>query len=366
MTRIWMLAVGATLVWAGSGCSEAPVGTAIAADAEAKAVAAEASATAIPIAVAPVIVQPSARLVNLVGTLFGDEQVTISSQVEGQIDALGADLGDEVGRGQLLAQVNTDQWDARLREADATLTKAKSDEERGRQLRETNVISTQEYEGAKTRVDVATAQRDTLRVTIQQARVVAPLNASVARRLVSVGEYVRPGTPLFTLVVQDPLKLRGDVPERYSSELKVGQSVQVRVEAFPSEVFTGTLARISPAANPENRSVAIEARIDNVARKLKAGFFGNAAVVTRSDDRALMVPQEAIVSFAGVTKLFVVTNGRAVARSIELGTRGNDGLVEIVEGVQAGEQVAVSGLSKIEDGAVVSIKESAAVGRTAP
>ena len=366
MNRTRILTTSFLLAVASSGCGKDSVSHAAAADAEASAVAAEPVPAAIPVTVAAVQVQPSARLVNLVGTLFGDEQVTISSQVEGQIKALGADLGDEVRAGHLLAQVDDDQWNARLREADATLTKAKSDEERGRQLVSTNVISAQEYEGAKTRVDVAAAQRDTLRVTIQHARVVAPLNASVARRFASVGEYVRPGTPLFTLVVQDPLKLRGDVPERFSNELKIGQAVQVRVDAFPTEVFAGKLSRISPASNPDNRSVAIEATVDNRARKLKAGFFASAAVVTRSDDRALMVPQDAVISFAGVTKLFVIAGDKAHERTVQLGTRGSGGLVEIVEGVTASEQVAVSGLSKIEDGVAVTVKEVRAAAIPAP
>lgn len=366
MARTGMMATCLLLAIAGSGCGRGSVNHAAAADAEASAVAAEILPAAIPVTVAAVEVQPSARLVNLVGTLFGDEQVTISSQVEGQIKALGADLGDEVRAGDVLAQVDDDQWNARLREADATLAKAKSDEERGRQLVSTNVISAQEYEGAKTRVDVAAAQRDTLRVTIQHARAVSPLNASVARRFASVGEYVRPGTPLFTLVVQDPLKLRGDVPERFSNELKIGQNVQVRVDAFPAEVFTGKLTRISPASNPDNRSVAIEASVDNRARKLKAGFFASAGVVTRSDDRALMVPQDAIISFAGVTKLFVIVGEKAQERNVQLGTRGSAGLVEIVDGVAAGEQVAISGLSKLEDGVTVMVKETATAAIPAP
>jgi len=343
------------------GCGERPMADGAAQAAESPTAGAGAPApvpVAVPVAVAPVVVQPSARVVSLVGTLFGNEQVTISSQVEGQIEALGADLGDEVQVGQLLAQVDDAQWNARLREVEATLAKARADEERGRQLSSTQVISTQEYEGMRTRVDVAVAQRDTMRVTIQHARVVSPIAASVARRFVSVGEYVRPGTPLFTLVAQDPVKLRGDVPERFSHELQVGQQVQVKVDSFPSELFVGRLSRISPAANPENRSVAIEALIDNPTRRLKPGFFGNAAIVTRSDDRALMVPEEAVISFAGVTKVFVVADELAVERVVQLGTRGSGGRVEIIEGVAAGEVVAVSGLSKLENGARVSVRDT--------
>ena len=316
---------------------------------------------AVQVTVAAVVVQPSARLVNLVGTLYGNQEVTVSSQVEGQIESLGGDLGDQVVTGQSLAKIDDSQWQTRLREAEAMLAKAKTDEERGRALVAGRVISAQEYESMKTQADVARAQRDTLSLAIRHARVESPLTAAVARRFVSVGEYVRPGTPLFTLVAEDPLKLRGDVPERFANELQVGQTVRVRVEAFPDTTFTGRLDRISPAASPETRSIGIEALVDNHDRRLKPGFFANASIVTRSDDRALMVPQEALITFAGVTKLFVIADGKAVERPVQTGTRGSGGLVEITDGVAAEDSVAVSGLGKLENGTDVSFSSAGAV-----
>ena len=317
----------------------------------------EATTGAVPVTVATVIVHPSARLVNFVGTLYGNEDVTLSSQVEGQIKSLSADLGDHVDAGQVLAQIEDDQWRARLREAEATLAKARADEARGRQLVDRKVISPQEYESMKTLVEVAQAQRDTLTVMIRHARVDAPISGAVARRFVSSGEYVHPGSQLFSLVAEDPLKLRGDVPERFAHELQVGQSVQVRVDAFPNAAFTGQLARISPASNPENRSMAVEAIVDNHERMLKPGFFANAAVVTRTDDRALLVPQEAVITFAGVTKLFVIQTGVARERRVQTGTRGSGGLVEITEGLAPDELVATSGLTRLEDGVAVTVRE---------
>jgi len=143
----------------------------------------------------------------------------------------------------------------------------------------------------------------------------------------------------------------------------VGQAVQVRIEAFPDGLFDGTLARISPASNPENRSVAIEVRVDNRDHKLKPGFFANAAVVTRTDDRALMVPQEAVITFAGVTKLFVIRDGTAQERQVHTGTRGSGGLIEIVDGLEPNELVATSGLTKLENGAAVTVKEPGTANR---
>lgn len=339
------LAAATALLW---GCQRAVAP---------EAVAAEAQQVAVPVTVATVVERPSVRLVNFVGTLYGNEEVTLSSQVEGQIRSLSVDLGDQVAAGQVLAQIDEDQWRARLREAEATLAKARADAERGRQLVNGRVISQQEYESMKMHVDVAQAQRDTLTVTIRHARVESPIRGAVARRFVSAGEYVRAGSQMFTLVDEDPLKLRGDVPERFAHELQVGQAVQVRVDAFQDTAFAGRLARISPASNPENRSVTIETVVENRDRNLKPGFFANAAVVTRNDDRALMVPQEALITFAGVTKLFVISDGTAHDREVHTGSRGSGGLVEIIDGVEPNETVATSGLTKLQNGIAVTVRE---------
>lgn len=321
--------------------------------------AAEVEAVVVPVTVAPVVVRPSVRAVNFVGTLHGNQDVTLSSQVEGQMKLLNADLGDHVTEGQVLAQIDEDQLRARLQETEAMLAKAQTDEARGRQLVANKVISPQEYESMKTQAAVARAQTETLRVTIRHTRVESPITGAIAKRFVSVGEYVHAGSQLFTIVAEDPLKLRGDVPERFAHELEIGQSVQVHVDAFPDRSFTGRVARISPASNPENRSVAIEALVDNADRALKPGFFASAAVITRPDDSALMVPQEALITFAGVTKLFVIKDGVAHERKVRAGTRGSAGMVEITEGLEVDELVATSGLTKLENGSAVAVKAAA-------
>lgn len=320
----------------------------------------EAAAHAVVVKVARAVIRPVKRTVNFVGTLYGQEEVTIASQVEGQVERIYADLGDAVTEAFVLLEIDDDAWRARLREAEANLAKVQADEERARQLVAERVISPQEYEARKTAAQVAEAQRDLLQVTLRHARVVSPLNAAVARRFVSVGEYVRPGTPLFTLVVLDPLKLRGDVPERFAPDLAPGQPVELRVDAYPSEVFTGSLARISPASNPQSRSVTVEAKVANPAGMLKPGFFANAAIVTKVDDRAVCIPQEAVMSFAGVQRVFVIRGRQAEAREVEIGRRLPDGLLEVIRGVNPSELVAVSGLSKLDSGVLVEIDADAA------
>lgn len=304
--------------------------------------------------------RPAKRVLKFVGTLFGDQEVMLSSQVEGQIKLIHADLGDRIDAGQVLAEIDDEQLRARLREIEAQLAKARADETRGRELAAGNVISAVEYEAVKTVAAVAEAQRDTLNILIDRTRVRSPLTGSVASRAVSAGEYVRSGTPLFKLVADQPLTLRGDVPERFAQELAVGQPVQITVDAFPDRHFAGQLARVSPAVNRENRSITVEAVVENGDRLLKPGFFANASLVTQSDEPAVLVPVKAISTFAGVTKVFVVRENIAYQTPVRLGTRGEGDLVEIIEGVAANELVVISGFGTLENGTRVKLQEAAA------
>ncbi|MDX2165931.1 MAG: efflux RND transporter periplasmic adaptor subunit [Deltaproteobacteria bacterium] len=309
------------------------------------------------VTVVPVSFRPTKRLLKFVGTLFGNQEVTLSSQVEGQIEKLSVDLGDHVTQGQVLAEVDDTSARAQLREVEARLAKARADEARGRELMKSNVISPQEYEQMQTNVAVAEAQRDGMNVQLEHKHVRSPLTGAVVKRLVSVGEYVRPGTPLFDLVADDPLTLRGDVPERFADEVAVGQPVQIKVDAYPDDAFEGRLLRVSPAANAENRSITVEAEVPNADHRLKPGFFSAANIVTRADDEALVVPETAVVTFAGVTKLFVVRDGIAYERHVRVGTRDDQGLVEVIEGLHADEVVATSGLAKLENGMAVAVRK---------
>lgn len=314
----------------------------------------------VAVSVARAQVQPVRRALKFVGTLYGEAEVTLSSQVEGQIKTVQVDLGDHIEAGQVLVEIDDEQLRARLREVEAQLAKARADEKRGRELASGRIISPVEYESMKTLSAVAEAQRDTLNVTIDRARVRSPLTGSVANRSVSAGEYVRAGTPLLKLIADQPLKLRGEVPERFAQELAVGQAVEIVVDAYPGRVFHGTLARISPSVSRESRSITVEALVDNAEQTLKAGFFANASILTRANEQAVLVPQKAVSMFAGVTKVFVVQNDVAHQTPVRLGTGGDHGLVEIAEGIAPDAVVVVSGFAKLEDGSPIRVQRPTA------
>src|SRR5439155_11807784 len=168
----------------------------------------------VPITVASVAQRPVERTVSVVGTLAANAQAEVASEIEGQVVATLADLGDRVHAGETLARVRKDEIEARLREAEASLEKAAADEGRARPLRDQGIIAAQEYEQVRTTAEVGRARRDQLRIQLEHADIRSPLDGSVAARLVDAGSYVRVGTVVFRVVQDVPLKFRGEVPER--------------------------------------------------------------------------------------------------------------------------------------------------------
>jgi membrane fusion protein (multidrug efflux system) len=314
---------------------------------------------AIAVTVVPVAQRPVERVVSVVGTLAAAEESELASETEGQVIAVEADLGDRVEQGQVLARVRSDVVEAQLREAEAGYDKARADESRAKPLRDSGVIATQEYERVRTEQEVTRARRDRLRIEVERATIRAPFAGSVSARLASVGDYVRPGIVVFKVVQDDPLKFRGDVPEREVPEIQVGQTVRIVVDAYQGETFLGRIARVGAASDPTARSLAFEGEVPNADHRLRPGFFGRGEILIRRDERGLAVPRAAVSTFAGVTKVFVVDAGVAHERQVTLGSDLGDGWVEVATGLSRGSAVATSGLSRLADGAPVTVRTDA-------
>jgi multidrug efflux pump subunit AcrA (membrane-fusion protein) len=184
-----------------------------------------------------------------------------------------------------------------------------------------------------------------------------PMRYSVAARLVSKGEMIRqfPSTNAYRLVLDHTLKLRVTVPEKFKPEVRVGQSVAVRVEAHPNRVFTGVVSRVNPTVDAVNRTFMVEIEVPNAARELAAGGFAQAEILTRTDTGVITVPPEAIVSFAGVTKVFVAEGSTARAVEIEVGLRERE-WVEVRGALAPDAKVITSGQSQLVEGSAIRIR----------
>lgn len=174
----------------------------------------------------------------------------------------------------------------------------------------------------------------------------------IASRDVSVGDFVQIGTPLFRLVVADPLKLRAMIPERRLGSVKIGQSVSLTVESQP-KAFTGAVSRVSPAVDAPTRNFLVEILVPNGKRELKPGSFSVAQILIGSE-RALMVPETAVITFAGVDKVVAVVDSKAQEKRVELGQHEN-GMVEIRSGITEKDVIVSRPTGSITTGTPVGV-----------
>lgn len=361
----------------------------------------------ISIAVAPALRTSIPRKIEFVGSLAGVEQVTLSSEIEGTVEMVRSDLGDPVRKGQVLvslvqdeflqrkeqARAELDQVSARLgippgsegadiektslvRKALAEFDNARKDLERRKDLAGKNLIAMKDVDDAEARFLVAEAnvrgsreeannllatlrgKRASLSIAekkLRDTRVKSPIDGFIESRMVSTGEYVKVGTPLFRIVDDRTIRLLGEVPEFYAASLAAGLAVELSVDGRPGKTYRGALKRISPASNAANRAIQVEGKFPNANRELKSGFFGKAAILLRVDPGGISVPKQAVVTFAGVEKVFVIDNNAARERRVKLGQDLGD-RVEIVEGIAAGDRVAVSRTGKLVEGSRVRIE----------
>ena len=369
--------------------------------------AAAAVVAAVAVETAKVEVRELDRLVEAVGTLDPNEEVTITNQVDSTVDKIFVDLGDAVRQGQVIAQLDTRELElavnqqaaalqqelarlgladmnavvdetttSQVRQAEATFEEARIRLDRVKQLTTEGVVSKQQLDEQQARFDIAgealrsagetvrniratiAARKAALSLSekkLADARITTPIAGYVKDRLVTEGQYLRANTPVVTIVQSSPLKLRVEVPESAIGSVRAGRPVQFQVDAFPDRTFEGKISRLSPAVNQQSRTLKLEVLVVNANAILKPGLFARVTIQTDRTDKALVVPVDAVFSFAGLEKIFVVENGKVAERIVRSGVR-LENEVEIVEGVKEGEVVATSNLGNLQQGREVSVR----------
>lgn len=347
------------------------------------------------------------RAVTVTGTLAAEEQVMLSLKVTGRLEEMLVDLGSPVRRGQVIARISPTDFELRMRQAEAALQQARArlgldpmgegdsvDIERTALVRQAKAgleeatrqrdrFATFVQRGISARADLESAEsqlqiaegryQDALeevrnrqavlaqrrselalvRQQLEDTTLRSPIDGVVRERLAFAGEFRAAGTPVVTVVRQHPLRLQLAVPERSASDLRVGQVVRVTVEG-DEQAYEGRVARLSPAITEGNRTLAIEAEVPNPEGRLRPGMFARAEVVT-DETSSIVVPQSALVVFAGVEKVLVVKDGTVREQRVRSGRRIGD-RVEILEGVATGDLV-ITAPGGLADGVSVRVAE---------
>ena len=333
---------------------------------------------------------PIGETVTVNGNLAAYDQTTVSTKVPGRLQTINVDFGSVVRKGQVIAQIEQPDYKLRVQQAEAALSQARArlglspdgtddrvtaeetgtvrqakallddaklKRDRATKLVEQGITPRAEWDSVDSEYKVALsryqdaleeirnrqgllAQRRTeLALAKQQLEntvVYSPLDGVVQEKKASAGEYLAAGAPVVNVVRIDPLRLRVEVPERESHSIRMGQSVRVTIEGDP-ESYLGSIKRLSPTISEQNRVLSVEADVRNNGH-LRPGAFVKAEIVTNQTNSAVTVPPNALVTFAGIDKVIIIENGKALEKTVTVGRRG-DNWIEIRSGVNTGQSV---------------------------
>ncbi len=342
-----------------------------------------------------VALQTWPSIVRCQGSLVADDQTILGSRVAGLVRETLVDVGDHVKPGQSLVALDDSEFKLQLaaaeaallqaraliglkpgdpvskldpqnappvREARATWDDTKGRRERWQRLRSQNAVTEEELQTliaaekvAEARlasaingvnsniaqVAVRSAEVDQAKQRIRDANIAAPFAGAVQQRMVAAGTFVQIGTPLLTLVRLDVLRFRGSVPERLATQLRIGQSVRLSIESI-DEPVEAEITRISPALDMASRSLTFEALLDNKAGLFRPGLFAEAQIVLDPNAQAVVIDSTSLVEFAGAQKVWRIVDGSAKEQMVRPGRR-LDNLIEIIDGLKAGDQILVDG-----------------------
>lgn len=362
-----------------------------------------------PVHLYTVAEETARRRIQAVGSLYALEESVLSSQVEGNVAAVLADVGDTVKENQPLITLDPQELQlevdrqrglvtqvraqlgigpndppptdpkkiATVQRAEADLFDADHKYSRAQQMFRDNLISQQQLDEAASRFQstkatytVALQEVDRLKALLvsseaserlaekklNDATIRAPFPGAIKTRNVHPGEYLRVQSPVMVLVRTDRLRARLAVPERWAGWVKDGVTVDLHVEAFPGETFQGKISRINPAVAQDSRTFEAEALLVNLDGRLKPGFFLQASIPSEKEEKTIFLPERAVNYRYGVYKVFLVSGNHVLEHQIRPAGQTEDERgrrFEVAEGLKPGDRVAVAITGDLHDGAVV-------------
>ncbi len=318
------------------------------------------------IMVESIVVHPT-RLrstVRAVGTILADASAILRAEVPGQIVGLHFDDGARIAAGDELFSIEATVLEAERNEARANVEQSEAAYNRAKELIDDKLISDTDFDTARASYNVSVARLLSSEARLSKTVIRAPFDGFVGLRRINIGDYATIGQELVDVVSLDPLRVEFSVPETLLARLKPGQEVDVTVGSYPDETFFGVITAVAPQIDVAGHSVTLRAELQNPDLKLRPGLFAEVSVTLQVKPDALLVPEQAIWPIGNDKTVFVVVEGKARQRIVQIGER-QPGQVEIVEGLAPGDEVVTAGQMKIFDGAAVRTVPPSGAGQAA-
>jgi RND family efflux transporter MFP subunit len=318
----------------------------------------------------------------VVGNLIGLATVDVVPKVAGRLESINVRLGDSVRKGQLLAQLDDREIREQVRQAEASyevsratirqreadLKFAETNLERSRNLFARQLLPQQTLDDADARQQAAAAQLDLsraqyqqakarldeLRLTLENTRVVSPVDGFVARRQLDPGAFASSNAPVVSVVDIELVRLVANLVEKDLRRVQPGTPTRVDVDAFPGETFDGRVARVAPVLDPATRTAQMEVEIPNPQHRLKPGMYARVALLVSRHDNVLVVPRNAVVDLDGRSGVFLTDGATAQFQVVKVGLLDQQ-KAEILSGLTDGQRVVTTGANALRDGDPVAL-----------
>ena len=356
--RLWLTALVIAAALALVACDQAN------GDSAGKDKDAEDEVQTVPVEVATTRRAKMAAVYHGTAPIESERKAFVMPKVKGEIRQVLADEGDRVREGQLLARLDGDQLRLEVALAEATMRKLERDYARNTELQTKGLVSAVSIDNLKYELEAAKASWELARLQLSYTDIRSPIAGTVTQRLdvVKVGNTVKPmgeviesaDRALFVVEGLDSLMLRINVPERELAKLSVDQVAELGFDAVPDRAFAGKIALISPYVDAATATFPVRIRITDTGGLLRPGMFARVAIIYERKLDALQIPRTALLDGDGPPKVFVVKDGKAAERPVQLGL-SNGAYVEIVSGLKDGDQVVVVGQAAVKPGAAVRI-----------
>lgn len=304
----------------------------------------------------------------------------ISPKFSGRMDRLYVDEGDVVSAGQVLAQMDTAELASQVYQAEGALYSAQADQqdaiadyERNAKLYEQGAVSKKAYESSRFKQDntagsysAAQGGLKVLQERLDSATIRSPRTGIVTRRFLHEGYYVNSGTPIISVADTTELLAVADVGEGHIGAIYLGAPVDIRVAAYGDEIFRGKITRISPVAQLPARTFRVEINIPNQDQRLKGGMFATITIHGQIRKGALVIPQTAIVMREDQKTVYIIDQNDVVQQKLlEVGSI-NDGMVEVLSGLDEGDRIVIGGQNRLRQGSKVTYENSNSAGGKKP
>ena len=289
-----------------------------------------------------------------VGSLLPSQRVLMRSQIDGVIENINFEEGDEITKEKRLIDISTKELQLKLKIAIADSNLAEINIKRDEKLASSNLISSSQLDQTRTRAESARLNKELARISLKKSLISSPLDGTVKTRHVKVGEFVRKGDKLVEILDLSRVIVKVNIPELEILEIKIGQKVEIALYIMEEIIFSGEVKNIGLEADSNNRTFPVEIHVSNSERMLRPGMLARSTFTKSIDDEQIVIPRHTILEKERGRVVYVFDKGKVFQRDIQVGLSQKD-QVQVIKGLKKGELIVVEGHNKLSDGEEVNV-----------